>query len=457
MPLVGPTGLTLAHCSGILASMRIGLAYGEGELEVVLPDPSPGGPSRIDVLRKAEVAPLPDPRAALDAALAAPIAAAPLDALARGKRDAVIVVSDRTRPVPNALLLPPMLDALRRGGIAQGAITIQVATGLHRPATAPELREILGSELARSLKIVQHDARDAAAHADLGRTRGGLPIQIDRFFLERELRIVTGLVEPHLMAGYSGGRKAVCPGLASVETIRVAHGPAMLEGPVGAGLVAGNPLHEALLEVVRRVGVHFSVQVALDRERRIAGVFCGDVEASHDAAMHFVASESHAALDAAADVVLVSGGGAPLDGSFYQAIKGIAAAAAVVRPGGTILLCARLGEGIGSPSFEKCLRESLGAEAFETRLDDPAFFAIDQWMVQCLCQALRRARVMLYSDGLARETQRALFVEPVSSPEAGLAKALRRAGAGARVAVLPQGPYVLATVRGEKRGLGRNA
>lgn len=437
--------------------MRIGLAYGTRERTVELPEPCPGGPARLDVLRKAPVARLADPAATLAAALASPSSARPLDTLARGRRDAVIVVSDQTRPVPNALLLPPILDALRRGGLPPEAVTVQIATGLHRPSSPAELRTILGADLARSLRVVQHDARDTASHVDLGRTRGGLPIQIDRFFVERDLRIVTGLVEPHLMAGYSGGRKAVCPGLASVETIRVAHGPAMLEGRVAAGLLEGNPLHEALVEATRRVGVHFSVQVALDRDRSVAGVFCGDLETSHAEAVRFVEAESHAVLDEPADLVVVSGGGAPLDGTFYQAIKGIAAAAAVVRPGGIILLCASLAEGVGSPSFARCLRESAGAMAFEAKLADPSFFAIDQWMVQCLCQALRRARVLLYSDGLSPAVQRGLFVEPVDSPEAGIELALCSIGAGARIAVLPQGPYVLATVRGARVTLGRGA
>ncbi len=437
--------------------MQVTLAYGTGSLAVDIPETSELAPTRCDVLRKADVPPLADPTAALRAALAAPTASEPLTALARGRRDAVIVVSDRTRPVPNALLLPPLLDALRAGGLPTAAVTVQIATGLHRPATSTELVDILGAELAATLRIVQHDARDASAHVDLGRTRGGLPIQIDRFFVESDLRIVVGLVEPHLMAGYSGGRKAVCPGLASAETIRVAHGPAMLEGRVGAGIVSGNPLHEALVEAARRVGVHFAVSVALDRERRIAGLFCGDLEASHEEAMRFVAAESSAEIDALADVVLVSGGGSPLDGTFYQAIKGIAAAAGIVRPGGAILLCASLEEGAGSESFLRCLRESGGAVGFEARLGDPGFFAIDQWMVQCLCQALRRARVFLYSDGLPRAAQADLFVEPVESPEAGLARALALAGRGARLAVMPQGPYVLASVRGELRPLGRNA
>jgi lactate racemase len=401
------------------------------------------------------VTPLADPAHALRTALEAPIEARPLRELARGRRDAVIVISDRTRPVPNALLLPPILDALRAGGLSADRVTVQVATGLHRPCTPAELDEMLGAALARSLRIVQHDARDRDSHQNLGSSRAGLPVLIDRFFLERDLRIATGLIEPHLMAGYSGGRKAICPGLAAVETIRVAHGAAMLEGRIGPGIVVGNPLHEALLEIVREIGVDFLVNVALDRRRRVAGVFCGDLEAAHAEGMRFVEAESHVALDRPADLVIVSAGGDPLDATFYQAIKGIAAATGVVRPGGMILLAASLSEGIGSPSFEKCLRESDGPAAFELRLGDDRFFAIDQWMVQHLCQALRRARVLLYSDGLDHATQRELFVEPVTSLADGVARALELFGPKPRIVVIPQGPYILATIRGEKRALGR--
>jgi len=432
--------------------MRVSLAYARGEIGCELPEAA-----RVDVLEKRSVPWLRDPEAALREALASPIGAPPLAALARGRRDAVIVVSDRTRPVPNALLLPPMLAALRAGGLPPEAVTLQVATGLHRPCTPAELREMLGDELASGLRIVQHDARDAASHVALGHTRGGVPILIDRFFLERDLRLVTGLIEPHLMAGYSGGRKAVCPGLAGVETLRVAHGPALLEGQIGPGLVDGNPLHEALLEVVRRVGVHFMVNVALDRERRVAGVFCGDIEQAHAAGMRFVESEALVSLDEPADLVVASAGGDPLDATFYQAIKGISAASAIVRPGGAILLCAALSEGVGSASFERLLRESASPAAFEQRLASPGFFEIDQWMIQHLCQAHRRARILLFSEGLPAASLRELLVEPVASPRAGVASALARLGPAPRIAVLPQGPYVLATLRGEKRPLGRAA
>jgi nickel-dependent lactate racemase len=429
--------------------MRVALDHGHGRLEIALPDGHP-----IDVVEKTPVPPLARPERAVREALEMPVGTPPLRVLARGRRNAVIVVSDATRPVPNALLLPPILDALERGGIPARAVSVLVATGLHRPARPDELDEILGPELARTLHVEQHDARDRDAHADLGTSAAGIPVRIDRRYLAADLKILTGLVEPHLMAGYSGGRKAVCPGLAAVETIRVAHGPRMLEARVGAGIVDGNPLHEDLLEIAERAGVDFIANVALDPQRRVSGIFCGDASEAHAQAMHFVEAECRVDLEEPADLVITSGGGYPLDATFYQAIKGVAAAAGVVRPGGTILLCAALSDGVGSPSFEKLLRESASTGDFELRLADDSFFAVDQWMVQHLCQARRRARVLLYTDGLTPAAANELLVEAVPDPATGVQRALADRPGG-RIAVLPQGPYVLATVGGRLQPLGR--
>jgi len=435
--------------------MHAELAYGRDVLRVDLPGEfTEGEGARVEILEKRAVDAIADPAAALREAIERPIDAPSLRELARGRRDAVIVVSDHTRPVPNALILPPILDALRAGGLAADAVTIQVATGLHRAETPAELDDLLGTEIARSVRVVQHDARDAGSHADLGRTSDGMPILIDRFFIERDLRVLTGLIEPHLMAGYSGGRKAICPGLAAVETVRFAHGPSMLEGAIGPGLVRDNPLHRSLREVLHRVGADFLVNVALDRDRRVAGVFCGDPEVAHERGMAFVEEESLVSLDAPADLVITSGGGAPLDATFYQAIKGISTASGIVRPGGAILLCAALSEGVGSASFEKILRGCESPEDFETQLSDDRFFAIDQWMVQHLCQAHRRARLLLYTDGMPAEAAREMLIEPVASPGIGIERALAGLGPNPRIAVLPQGPYVLATVAGVKRPLG---
>jgi nickel-dependent lactate racemase len=429
--------------------MRVALDHGHGSLEIALPDGHP-----VDVVEKTPGPPMARPERAIREALEMPTGTPPLRVLARGRRNAVIVVSDATRPVPNALLLPPILDALERGGIPARAVLVLVATGLHRPARPDELDEILGPELARTLHVEQHDARDRGAHADLGTSAAGIPVRIDRRYLAADLKILTGLVEPHLMAGYSGGRKAVCPGLAAVETIRVAHGPRMLEARVGAGIVDGNPLHEDLLEIAARAGVDFIANVALDRQRRVSGIFCGDANEAHAQAMRFVEAECRVDLEEPADLVITSGGGYPLDATFYQAIKGVAAAAGVVRPGGTILLCAALSDGVGSPSFEKLLRESADTDDFELRLADDSFFAVDQWMVQHLCQARRRARVLLYTDGLPLSAANELLVEAVPDPESGVQRALSNRP-GARIAVLPQGPYVLATVGGVMQPLGR--
>jgi lactate racemase len=429
--------------------VRVELAYGRGTLAIDLPPAA-----HVDVLEKLPIAPLADPARELERALVEPIGAPALETLARGRRDAVIVVSDRTRPVPNALLLRPILAALERAGLPRERIAVLVATGLHRAATPAELDEILGPELARSLHVVQHDARDPSAHARLGISRRGIPMEIDRFYLGRDLRILTGLIEPHLMAGYSGGRKAICPGLASAAAIRVAHGARLLEGRIGPGLLDGNPLHEDFTEIALRAGADFIVNVALDRHRAVAGVFCGELRAAFERGAAFVEAECSASLAAPADLVITSAGGDPLDASFYQAIKGIAAASALVKPGGDILLCASLSEGVGSPSFEQILEGCASPEEFERKLADPAYFAIDQWMVQHLCQAWRRARVWLYTDGLPRARVERLLVQAVDDPREAIERALADAGPRARVAVLPQGPYVLATLRGEKRPLG---
>jgi nickel-dependent lactate racemase len=429
--------------------MRVDLAYGRTTVQVELPDGL-----RVDVVEKHPLPPLADPDRALREGLRRPARSRPLREIAQGRRDAVIAISDHTRPAPNALMLPPILDALSEGGMPPDAVTIQVATGLHRASTPAELDEILGTEIARSMNIVQHDARDEGSHADLGSTRGGIPILIDRLFLKRDLRIVTGLIEPHLMAGFSGGRKTVAPGLAAVETARVAHSPAMLEANVGPGIVEGNPLHAGLLEIANRVGVDFLVNVAINRERRISAVACGQLEAAHSEGMRFVEHEAGVALDSYPDLVITSGGGYPLDATFYQAIKGFSTASTIVRPGGVILLCAALSEGVGSAPFAQLLRECESPSDFERRLADDGFFAIDQWMVQHLCQAHRRARVLLYSDGVPPPTNRELLVETVDSPADGIERALAELGPNPRVAVLPQGPYVLATVRGKKRPLG---
>ena len=430
--------------------MEIRLDYGRNGLRVQLPDDL-----QVTVVEPSKGEPIADPAAAVEQALAAPIGARPLAEIARGRSDAVVVISDKTRPVPNGLVLAPVLRTLEAAGIARERIEILVATGLHRPNTREELVGMTSPEIVERYRFRNHIARNADEHVHLGRTSRGSEIWLDRGFVAADLKVVTGLIEPHLMAGYSGGRKGVAPGLAGVETMRSAHGAAMLEGHVGPGIIQDNPFHEDLLEIVRLTGVDFLVDVSINRARQLTGVFAGDIERAHEAGMRFVEHEVCVDLDAAADIVVTSAGGYPLDDTYYQSIKGMVAALNVVRRGGTIILAAAITEGIGSADFQQLLNGTSGNDDFMARITTPGFFSIDQWMVQHLCQVLRKAEVTLVTDGLDEDVVRGLLVTPVASVEGALRQCLARHRDRPRIAVLPQGPYVLATVRGRKLSLGK--
>lgn len=429
--------------------MVVRLDYGRSGLEVAIPDSL-----RVTVAEPSKGEPLRPAVAAIRNALAAPIATPPLVQVARGRRSAAVAVADKTRPVPYATLLPPILETLGAAGIPTDAVEIVVATGLHRANTAEELCEMFGTEIAGRYRIRNHVARSTAEHVHLGRTRRGTEVWIDRGFLAADLKITTGLIEPHLMAGYSGGRKLVCPGLAGVETMRSAHGPRMLEDKVGPGIVDGNPFHEDLIEVAGLAGVDFMCDVSIDRARRITGVFAGDIVAAHAAGMRAVETHVRVDLEAAADIVITSAGGYPLDQTFYQSIKGLTGALNVVRRGGTIILAAEMAEGTGSADFQELLRSVESDAEYMARIRAADFFRIDQWMVQHLCQVVRKADVLVVGRGFRPDAVGRLPVRAAPSVEVALAQAVARHGDGASVAVIPQGPYTLATVRGRKLALG---
>ncbi|MFQ5665368.1 MAG: nickel-dependent lactate racemase [Candidatus Binatia bacterium] len=430
--------------------MEVRLDYGRRGLLVHLADHL-----HVSLVEPSKGPPLADPTRAVEDALATPIAAPALATLAAGRRDAVVVISDKTRPVPNAVVLPPVLRTLEAAGVARERIEIVVATGLHRPNTRAELVEMTSADIVARYHVRNHIARHAGEHVYLGQTRRGTDIWLDRGFMTADLKVVTGLIEPHLMAGYSGGRKGVAPGLAGVETMRSVHGPAMLEDNIGPGIIEGNPFHADLMEIARLASVDFLVDVSIDRCRRLTGVFAGDMARAHEAGMRHVEREVRVDLDTPADIVITSAGGYPLDATFYQAIKGLTAALNIVRRGGTIILAAALEEGIGSKDFQELLGSVRGHEDFMARITSPGFFRIDQWMGQHLCQVLRKADVVLVTGGHAPAALGGLNVSQAVTVEEALRTALVRYGEGAHVALLPQGPYVLGTVRGRKLALGR--
>lgn len=423
--------------------MKITLDYGRTGLEVDLPDDRIIGPLTIR-----EAPPLPDAAAALAAALASPIGTPPLAELARGRKDACVLVCDITRPVPNRLILAPLLRTLEQQGLRRDAITILVATGLHRPNEGAELEELVGPEIARHYRCVNHHGQAKGEHDYLGTTPNGVPVWIDARYVRADLKITTGLIEPHLMAGYSGGRKLICPGIAALETVKVWHGPRFLEHPrADCGSVEGNPVHEENTRVALMAGCDFIVNVCIDGARRVTGVWAGDMIRAWQAGVTFCEGVVKAQVPAPCDVVVTSSAGYPLDTTWYQAIKGLTGALPIVKPGGTIVLAAGMTEGVGSPEFQRRIAEGRALSRFAGggRVDY-ANCEMDEWQLVMLAKVLDRCRVKVVTAAPVAEALRQCHVEPAASVEQAVAECLAEYGPQARVAVIPKGPYVLPCV-----------
>ena len=423
--------------------MRVRLEYGRSGLDVELPDRNV-----VKCLGYQAQDPLADPAAAIRDALAHPIGTPPLAELARGRASACVVVSDVTRPVPNAVLLPPILDTLQASGIPRERILILVATGLHRPNLGDELAEMVGREIVEGYRIENHHGQNRDEHAHLGESPRGVPIWIDRRYVDADLKITTGLVEPHFMAGFSGGRKLVCPGLAALETIRAWHSPKFLEHPNARnGVLQENPVHEENTWIARRTGCDFILNTVIDKRRQILSVVAGDMEQAFLEGVRFVRKLVRDTVPEPVDVVVTSSAGYPLDTTYYQSVKGMVAALEVVKPGGTIILAASMSEGIGSAEFQRLFDENATLDAFMDRILHTDYFVMDQWQLEELAKVRRKAKVKVVTDGLPPETLKRLFVEPVPTVEAAVADSLAEHGQDATIAVIPKGPYVLAEVR----------
>ncbi|QDU26021.1 hypothetical protein ETAA8_10930 [Anatilimnocola aggregata] len=420
--------------------MRVKLEYGRTGLYADLP-----ADRVVRTLHYKDAPPLPDPVASLASVLAAPLGTRPLAELAAGKRTCCIAICDITRPVPNELILRPLLATLEASGIARENILILVATGLHRESTDEEVLEMVGSEIAANYRVENHHGQERDEHTYLGDSPRGVPIWIDTRYVEAELKITIGLIEPHFMAGYSGGRKLICPGLAALETVKVWHGPAFLEHPrAESGSLEGNPVHEENTWIAQRAGCDFIVNVVIDAQRRPLKFVAGDMLQAFAEGVKFCSQVVHDYLPEPVEIVVTSGAGYPLDTTFYQAVKGMNGALSIIKPGGTIILCASMSEGIGSPQFQQLFRENSTLEGFMQRITGEGYFVMDQWQLEELAKVRRKARVKVVTDGLPAETLRGLFVEWAPSIEQAVAESLAEYGPTAKVAVIPKGPYVLA-------------
>ena len=418
--------------------MQIPLDYGETGLDLVLPA---GAEARTTVIRPRFPPPLPSAAEAIRRALRAPDAGPPLAERVPEGATVAISVCDPTRAQPRIPMLRAILEEIPT---PPERVTLLVATGTHRPAAPAELEAMFGSELLSACEVVNHSCRDESELVRLPDAAAGVPVSLNRRFLEADIRITTGFVEPHFFAGFSGGPKMVAPGLAGMETILVLHDDARIGHPNAVfGVTEGNPVHDDVRAIARQVGVDFGLDVLLDGDKRITGVFGGDLLEEHARACVRSHEEAMCPVDHPFEVVVATNSGYPLDQNLYQAVKGMSAAERIVETGGTIFCAAECRDGIPDEgAYARTLRAGGTLADVRAALADVPARRPDDWQVQVHCRILERARVGLHSS-LAEDTVRSAHLEPVFDLSLACREALAAAGEGARLAVLPHGPITI--------------
>jgi nickel-dependent lactate racemase len=423
--------------------MHVKLAYGKTGLEVELPDGYD-----VTLVEPRFVPGLPDPQAALRQALRAPIGSAPLRDRVKPGDKVGVVFSDITRPSPSHLMLPAVLEEL---DVPPEAVTLFNALGTHRPNTEAELRGMLGDALVdRGYRIVQNNAFDPATQICLGRTSRGHEAWLNREFAACDVKILTGFIEPHFFAGFSGGGKAVMPGMAGQRTVLGNHDAAMIGDPRATwGVTSGNPIWEEAREVALKVAPLFLLNVTLNKDKQITGVFAGDLDAAHAAGCAFARETAMVRVKHPFDIVLTSNSGYPLDLNLYQSVKGMSAAAQVVRAGGSIVIAAECWDGIPEHGlYGQLLRAAASPRSLLDTICAPGFLEQDQWEAQIQAQIQLKADVYVRSDNLTDGQIRSALLLPSPRVEDTLAELMRRYGPRASICILPEGPQTIPYVSG---------
>ncbi len=419
--------------------MKITLPYGKDKLTVRVPD-------NAKMVTGQNMPPLPDPVASLRGALLSPDAGPPLSELLSPTDDVVIVHTDITRATPNRLLLPVIVSLLTEAGIPDKNITLLNATGTHRGQSKKELVEMLGRDLMERCNIIQHDALKSEDLVYAGSLESGNSIFLNRAYMDADIRIVTGFIEPHFFAGFSGGPKALLPGIAGMQSIMDNHSVENLNSPAATwGVTRGNPVWEEIAAAAELAPPHFMVNVTLNSYGEITGIFSGELFEAHRIGCDFVADQSMVRLSSHADIVVTSNSGYPLDQNLYQVVKGLSAAAAITRPGGAIIMSAACSDGIPSHgNFGDLLRSFPYPSDFLDFLQKNRTAQPDQWQIQLLAQLAVRYRIFISSSGLREENIGSEYFTLIDSVEVTLENLLREDGTGSRVALLPEGPQTIA-------------
>jgi len=414
------------------------LAYGKTGLEIRLSD-------NLDVIviEPKYIHGLADPKSELRKALKAPVLSPPLRDFVKPSDSIGIVFNDITRPTPYGIIMPVILDELRE--VSEDNITLFTALGTHRKNSDRELREMLGDGIFKRYRIVQNDAFDKSTQVLLGVSSRGQEIWINREFCECDVKIITGFIEPHFFAGFSGGGKAIMPGMAGLQNIMDNHNAEMIDDAKSTwGITKGNPIWEEIHEVALKVGKTFLVNVTLNKEREITGIFAGDLTAAHVHGCAFVKNVAMVTVKRPFDIVITSNSGNPLDLNLYQAVKGMSAAAQVVKYGGAIIVAADCWDGIPEHGlYGQFLREAESPRSLLERIHKHGFLQQDQWQAQIQAQVQLRADVYVRSDNLTAEQIESALLKPSARIEDTVEELLSKYGSKARICVLPEGPQTI--------------
>ena len=421
--------------------MRVHLDYGTGGLDVQLPD------EQVTIIEPVFRPPTANPHGALIQALRAPVERPPLRDLVRPGQTLAISICDITRAQPRRAMLCALFEEMPQ--VRAEDVTILIATGTHRINTAAELETMVGADILRRYRVINHNSRDSSCLAHVGTTSTGVRVYLNRAWLNADVRITTGFVEPHFFAGFSGGPKMVAPGLAGLDTVLVLHDARRIAHPNATwGITEGNPIHDDVREIARMTGVDFAVDVTLNRDQEITAVFAGDLFAEHRLACEAATRDAMRAVDAPFDVVLTTNSGYPLDQNLYQAVKGMSAAAKVVKNGGTIVCAAECRDGLPAHgSYGQVLASQPTPAALLDMITAPGYSVPDQWQVQIQAQIQLKARVKIKTGGLDCAAVRAAHFEPIDDVGATVTSAMREAGKDATLCVLPHGPQTIPYVR----------
>lgn len=418
--------------------MKFSLAYGRGGLEIELPNSL-----NADVIRPKYVPALKNEISQIRRALKNPVDSEPLKQLVKPSDKVGIVFNDITRATPYKVIMPALLAEL--SDIPKENIVLFNATGTHRTNTDAELRAILGNDCVDNYRIVQNDAADAGSHLCVGKTSSGNEIKVLTEYVECDIRILTGFIEPHFFAGFSGGPKACVPGLADLKTVLRNHCAKQIDQPNSTwGHTEDNPLWQELLEATELAGPAFLLNVALNTDKKVTAVFVGDLRKAHRQGCRFVKENAMAPVNKLYDIVITSNSGHPLDLNMYQSVKGLSAAARIVKPDGIIIIAANCWDGIPEHGmYGKLLAESKSPQELLAKIRAKNFLCRDSWEAQIHAMICEKAKIYFYSDNLSGKQIRDAFMQPCNDITETVKSIINSEGGRVRVCILPDGPLTI--------------